>query len=151
MKTATDILWFLDGLAHVRGVSVELTMPYGAASPMHVQVEDEHGFVLDGRLSFEVAGEIVELERGDSLVIEAGSEHSYRVESQSGARWNAFTAQGKYAHFVRDVGRPAAPLGHPHTPPELTLADVVAITATAADHGIEIVGPPAQLPLRLAA
>ena len=151
MKTAPALLWFLDGLAHVRGVSVELTMPYGAASPMHVQDEDENVFVLDGRISFEVAGETVELSRGSSLVVPAGAEHSYRVESKSGARWTAFTAQGKYAHFVRDVGRPAAPLGHPPVPPELTLADVVAITAAAADHGIQIVGPPAQLPLRLAA
>lgn len=151
MKTPADTLWFLDGLAHVRGVSVELTMPHGAASPLHVQDEEEHVFVLDGRISFDVDGDTVELARGDSLVVPAGAEHAYRVESRSGARWTAFTPHGRYARFVRDVGRPASPLGHPPTPPELTLADVIAVTAAAADHGIEIVGPPAALPLRLAA
>jgi quercetin dioxygenase-like cupin family protein len=151
MKTAPDTLWFLDGLAHVRGVSVELTMPYGAASPMHVQDEDEHVFVLDGRVTFAIEDSTVELGRGDSLVVPAGTAHAYNVESRSGARWTAFTANGRYARFVREVGRPASPLGHPPAPPELTLSDVIAITAAAAGHGIEIVGPPAALPLRLAA
>jgi quercetin dioxygenase-like cupin family protein len=151
MHTAADTLWFLDGLARVRGVSVELTMPCGAASPMHIQDEDENVFVLDGRLEFEVEGETVELGRGDSFVVRAGSAHAYRVMSRSGARWSAFTANGRYARFVREVGRPTGPVGHPPTPPTLTLADVIAVTAAAADHGIEIVGPPAALPLRLAA
>jgi quercetin dioxygenase-like cupin family protein len=147
-----ETLWFLDGMARVRGAvagpgTVELTMPHGATAPLHVQDEDETVFVLDGRVEFEVEGETRELRAGDSLVVRAGDRHAYRVVSRSGARWEAFTPNGRYARFVQEIGRATGPAGHPPVAPRTSLHELVALTVAAAGHGIEIVGTPASLQL----
>ena len=149
MATTIDTgkaLRFLDGYASILigkatgGASVvELVMPQGSQSPDHIHDEDETIVLLGGDVTFRVDGGVVRADESGTVVLPQGVAHSYRVESAD-ARWLSITGGG-YEGFVRAVGRPldAPPAG------ELELATAVALTAAAAENGIEIVAPaPAQ-------
>ena len=152
LATDTYTLRYLDGLAHVAGdpaagetSTLEIAMPHGAMAPLHVHDEDEAVFVLEGRLSFYVGNDVVSVSAGDCFVAPRGLPHTYRVDSAEGARWQVVSTNGRYERFVETVGRPAgadalagpAPFG---------LVEAVAVTAAAADNGIEILAPAGVLP-----
>ena len=145
MATTTDTnttFRFLDGYASILigkatgGVSViELVMPEGAESPAHIHDEDETVVVLEGDVTFRVAGEPVQPDTHGTIALPRGVAHSYRVDSED-ARWLSVTA-GRYEEFVREVARPLdAPARE-----SLDLREAVAVTVAAARAGIEIVGP----------
>jgi quercetin dioxygenase-like cupin family protein len=119
---------------------VELTMPEGAASPLHVHDEDERVFLLQGRVTFTVGGEEVEAVPHTKLVLPAGIPHTYRVESAGRARWLVVTESGRFERFVRAVSRPASE----PAPLRTTLAEAVAFTVAAVENGIEILAPAAE-------
>lgn len=147
-----EALWFLDTLVTIRvsgrdgsdGVSVlEHRAPHADSAPMHVhRTEDEIFHLLEGRLRLAVDGAERHLDAGEIVLVPRGVPHTYRVESPDGARWLTITAGGGFEAFVREMARPAE---RPELPPRLVEpapAEVEALTAAAARHGIEIVGPP---------
>jgi hypothetical protein len=77
-----------------------------------------------------------------------GVPHTFRVSSPDRARWLVTSAPAGFEAFVRDYGELAARDELPvlDGPP-----DVERLVATAADHGIEILGPPGMLPSELPA
>jgi mannose-6-phosphate isomerase-like protein (cupin superfamily) len=149
---ATEQLWFLNNLVtvHVRhdesedGVSVlESLAPHGESPPLHVhRKEDELFHVLEGELRIRADDEDVMVGAGQSLLAPKGVPHTYRVESRTGARWLVITVGGNFERFVRAVGRQAE---GPRLPPQQgppTPDQVDALAVTAAQHEIELIGPP---------
>jgi quercetin dioxygenase-like cupin family protein len=126
------------------GVSVlEHRVPHGDSPPLHVhQTEDEIFQILDGDFRFVVDGREFRGGAGDIILAPKGKPHSYRVESAQGGHFLITTVGGDFERFVRAMSRPA----ERPTLPEPTGAPspdaIQALTAAAAQHGIQFVGPP---------
>jgi len=100
--------------------------------------------VLEGEFRVKVKDQEHQLGAGDVLLAPKGAPHTYRVESVQGGRCLTITARGAFERFVRAVSRPEErpELPEPAGPPS---ADAIqALRASAAKHGIELVGPPLQ-------
>jgi quercetin dioxygenase-like cupin family protein len=140
-------LWFLRNRVHIHisGLEteggfalLESTGPAGDHTPLHVHHLDDEGFyVLDGRLTLWAGDDEHVLRPGDSILAPRGVPHTLRVDED--ARWLVTSSPAGFEAFVRAVGTPdPAPLP---TPDELA--------RTAAQHGIDILGPPGMLPSKL--
>jgi quercetin dioxygenase-like cupin family protein len=53
--------------------------PPSQDKPAHQQDYEVVGFVISGRAELEIEGQVVRLEPGDSWVVPAGSQHTYRI------------------------------------------------------------------------
>lgn len=143
--------WFLNTLVAIRvsssdgqdGVSViDHRVSQGDASPLHIhRTEDEIFQILEGEFRVKVGGDELVLGPGAIALAPKGVPHCYRAESAGGGRFLTVTAHGDFERFVRAMGHPPERPGLPDQvapTPEL----IQALTATAAQHGIEIIGPP---------
>jgi quercetin dioxygenase-like cupin family protein len=148
--------WFFANLAHVRLSQqvagqmsvVEFAGPPGDMPPLHLHhTDDEAWYVLEGEMSFFVRGnEPTRIETGGIVFGPKGVPHTYRVEGEQDARWLAVCTPGDFERFVLAASRPAErPALPPHGDPP-NEQEVAAITALAAEHGIELLGPPGALP-----
>ena len=143
-------LRFLDTLVQLHathddcGISLlESRAPYGDSPPLHVHhTEDEAFLVLEGELRLAVGETELSLEAGQSTVAPRGVPHTYRVESEAGARWLVATAGGDFERFVRSLSRPAEGQEVPERSVPPTPEQAAALASAAAAHGIELVGPP---------
>src|SRR5262245_21109099 len=151
---AADQLWFLDSLVTIRvstldgpdGISVlDHRMPCGSSPPFHLhRTEDELFHILEGDFRLKVQDH--EQRAGPRTIVLApkGVPHTYRVESALGGRCLTITVRGDFERFVRAMSRPAERPKLPE-PAGLPSADAMkALRATAAQYGIEFVGPPLQ-------
>jgi uncharacterized cupin superfamily protein len=147
-------LWFQNSLVTIRvsaadgqdGISIlEHLVPYGFSPPLHLhRTEDEVFHVLEGEFRVKIKDKEHRLGAGDVLLAPKGVPHTYRVESPRGGRCLAITARGDFERFVQAVSRPAE---RPEMPPPAgppSAETVQALKASAAKHGIELVGPPLE-------
>jgi quercetin dioxygenase-like cupin family protein len=146
----TRTLRFLENVATIHLASdetlsgfsiVEMEGAQGNQPPLHSHRDDDEGFyVLDGKLRVWVGDRLLELEQGDYALAPHGIPHTYRVESGS-ARWLATSTDG-FDRFVAAVGVPAEGerLPDPDDP------DPERLAAIAAEHRIDLLGPPGALP-----
>jgi mannose-6-phosphate isomerase-like protein (cupin superfamily) len=153
-----DSYWFLDTLVrvHVRGEEtggrygvVESLAPSGHQPPPHVHHDDDEGFyVLEGEITLWAGEQETVLGPGEFLNAPRGVPHTFRVTSAEPARMLVTSAPARFDAFVRELGSPAPRDELPVVdgPP-----DVERLVATAARHGVEILGPPGMLPAQLAA
>lgn len=112
---------------------LDMIVPAGQMAPLHVHRAEEEGFYLpEGEATFYLPGREVTLRPGDFFLAPRGVPHTYRA-GEAGARWLVATTPAGFERFVAEV----AALDEP-TP------DVLA--AVAAEHQIEILGPPGMLP-----
>jgi quercetin dioxygenase-like cupin family protein len=110
-----------------------LEVPAGEMPPLHVHhLSDECFYVLSGEVTFYTPGNERTLRAGDFLLAPRGIPHTYRVGDEP-AHWLVISQPAGFERFAAAV----AELGAPD--PE-TLARV------AAEHDIEILGPPGTLP-----
>jgi mannose-6-phosphate isomerase-like protein (cupin superfamily) len=146
-------LWFLDTRVAVRvsyedgtdRISVlEHWAPYGDSPPLHLHIrEDEVFHILEGSMRFRIADAECDGVAGQTLIAPKGVPHTYRVESESGARWLTVTTGGDFERLVRAFSRAAErdglpePAGAPPSP-----ADAETLAAACRDYGIELLGPP---------
>jgi quercetin dioxygenase-like cupin family protein len=147
-------LWFLNSFVAIRvsnsegkdGISVlDHRVPHGDSPPMHLhRTEDEVFHVLEGEFRVSLDGKESQARTGDIFLAPKGIPHTYRAESLQGGRFLTITVKGDFERFVRILGRPAerAELPPPAGPP--SPETIQALAATAADYGIQIVGPPLQ-------
>ena len=152
--TATEArnIWFLGCLAtvHLSGEDtngrfslVEMLTPHGEQPPLHVHRDDDEGFyVIEGRVTLWYGDRRLELTGGDFALAPHGIPHTYRVESEQGARMLVTSSTAEFDRFVAEVGEPAAELRLP----DPAAPDIERLVAIAAEHGIEILGPPGTLP-----
>jgi quercetin dioxygenase-like cupin family protein len=145
-------LWFIDGLVriHVSGEEtdgqysvLENNVPHGDMPPLHIHHEEDEVFhVLDGEVTFFLPGREVPLTTGRTFLAPRGIPHTFRVESAR-ARLLVYCTPARFDGFVRAVSE-RAPVEE--LPPRGRPLDPEAFAATAADYGIEILGPPGTLP-----
>jgi quercetin dioxygenase-like cupin family protein len=141
--------WFFGGVTTIKagggatGGSVmvtEQTAPRGSGSPLHVHHnEHEWFYVLEGELTIWVDGTTVVAGAGSFVFGPRDVPHTFIVSSEQ-ARFLLVTEPGGFDGFVRALGEPAP--GHelppgPGDPPDMEL-----VMRAAAEHGLEILGPP---------
>jgi quercetin dioxygenase-like cupin family protein len=146
----TDI-WFLRNRVriHISGLQtdggfalLEATGPAGDHTPLHVHHLDDEGFyVLEGELTLWVGDDKHVLRAGEGMLAPRGVPHTLRV-GETDARWLVTSAPAGFEAFVRAVGTPE---------PTAALPDPSELARVAAEHGIEILGPPGMLPAELQA
>jgi quercetin dioxygenase-like cupin family protein len=144
-----EALWFLDFLATIKSTAdttngavsvIEHLGRRGAGSPMHVHHnEDEWWYVLDGELTIWVAGQIIEAPTGSFVFGPRHVPHTFMVSSDE-ARFLHVTEPGGFETFMRAFAEPARSQGLP--PMEMTPPDLERLLSVAAEHGIEVLGPP---------
>ncbi len=115
------------------GIVEMLEMPPGDMPPLHVHhAEDEGFYVLEGEVTIFQPGEQITLRAGEFAMTPRGVPHVYRV-GDAPARALVTSAPGGFERFV------AAVAALDDLSPET-------LTAVAAEHQIEILGPPGMLP-----
>jgi hypothetical protein len=114
--------------------------PRGSGSPLHVHHrEDEWFYVIEGQLTFWVGGDVIEAPAGSFVYGPRDVPHTFIVSSEQ-ARFLLVTEPGDFGGFVRALSKPAQRLAIPPAPTEPP--DMGAMTAIAAQYGLEILGPP---------
>ncbi|MFL5840113.1 MAG: quercetin 2,3-dioxygenase [Thermoleophilaceae bacterium] len=147
--TEGDALWFMGCLATVKstadktagGVAViEHLAPRGAGSPLHVHHrEDEWFYVIDGELTFWVGGTTIAAPAGAFVWGPRDVPHTFVVASDQ-ARFLLVTEPAGFEGFMRALAEPAQSLAIPPAPEGPP--DMEHVMSTAAEYGIEILGPP---------
>jgi quercetin dioxygenase-like cupin family protein len=144
-----EALWFLGQLVTIKSSSestagrvgvTETLAPRGSGSPLHVHHnEDEWFYVIEGELTFWVGGQVITAPAGSFAYGPREVPHTFIVSSEQ-ARFLLVVEPAGFEGFVRALGQPAQELVIP--PPATEPPDVAAMTALAAEYGIEILGPP---------
>ena len=144
-----EALWFMGMLVTIKASSettggrvavIEHRGPQGSGSPLHVHTrEDEWFYVTEGSLRFWVGGDVVEAGPGGFVFGPRGIPHTFEVASPE-ARFLLVTEPAGFEAFMRGAAVPAGALTLP--PPPEGPPDMPALLALAAEHGIEILGPP---------
>jgi quercetin dioxygenase-like cupin family protein len=141
----TDDLDFFGSRARIHASSadtghfalIEVLAPAGRQPPLHVHREDgESWYVLDGELIVWIGERTRTLRPGEFLFAPPKVPHTLRAGAE-GARYLLIVG-ARFEAFVRAV----AALGEP---------DPEQMTRVAAEHRIDILGPPGMLPSELAA
>ena len=115
------------------GVVDMLEVPAGHMPPLHVHhAEDEGFYVLKGEVTFYMPGVERTARAGDFVLAPRGVPHSYRVGDEP-CHWLVVSLPAGFERFVAAAS-------------ELEAPDADALAAIAAEHDIEILGPPGTLP-----
>jgi quercetin dioxygenase-like cupin family protein len=115
------------------GVVDMIEVPAGDMPPLHIHhAEDECFYVLKGEVTLYMPGDERVLGPGDFLLAPRGIPHTYRVGEEP-CHMLVVSQPAGFERFVAAV----ALLGEP---------DPETLTAVAAEHDIEILGPPGTLP-----
>ena len=112
---------------------VHMDMPAGEMPPLHVHHNEDEGFyVLGGELTLYLPGESVTLRSGDFFLAPRGVPHAYEA-GPDGARTLVSSVPSGFERFVEAVA------ALDELSPEI-------LGGVAAEHGIEILGPPGARP-----
>ena len=144
-----DARWFLEFLVTIKSSAqttdgrvavVEHLAPRGAGSPLHVHHrEDEWFYVIDGELTFWVGGQVINAPAGSFVYGPREIPHTFIVNSAE-ARFLLVTEPAGFENFLHALSEPAQTLTLP--PSSAEPPDPERMMATAAEYGIEILGPP---------
>ena len=150
-KLAADegtALWFTNTLVMVKAggpetkqrlTIVEILHPAGYAPPMHRHlVEDESFYIISGTALFESDGQRFTVQKGDFVFLPQGSTHTFLAGPEESFRSLVITVPAGFEIFAAEAGAPAARRELPEPEP----VDGPSLTAIAARHNIEIIGPP---------
>jgi quercetin dioxygenase-like cupin family protein len=137
--THTDELIFLGSRARILheggdfGVVDMIEVPAGDMPPPHIHhATDECFYVLKGEVTLYMPGEERSLRAGDFILAPRGVPHTYRVGDEP-CHWLVVSQPAGFERFVAAVA-------------ELEQPDPETLAAIAAEHDIEILGPPGTLP-----
>jgi mannose-6-phosphate isomerase-like protein (cupin superfamily) len=149
-----DAHWFLGDLVivHVSGDEtggrfslLEFLQPPGEWTPLHVRRDsDLTEYVLEGELTVYLPGRSFPLGPGECLNTPMNVPRTECVTSAGPVRVLDVSAPAGFEKFIAAAGEPAAELTLP--PPEQESPDFERLAALAAEHHIEILGPPGALP-----
>lgn len=140
--------WFLGSLvtvkvdgAHTRQklTILDFVNPPGFAPPVHRHlVEDEVFYIVSGRARFDCDGTVFDAAPGDFVFLPVGSTHTFLVGPDEPLHTLQITVPAGFEEFTAEAGTPATERVLPAPGP----VDPEALTAAAARHNIEILGPP---------
>jgi quercetin dioxygenase-like cupin family protein len=141
--------WFLSALGTIKSAAettggrvavTEWLAPQGHGSPLHVHHnEDEWFYVIEGELTFWVDGQVIQATAGSFLYGPRDVPHTFTVTSPE-ARFLLVTEPAGFEGFVRALSEPAQARTLP--PASVQPPALEQMMATAAEYGIEILGPP---------
>ena len=139
-------------IAHVSGDEtdgrfclLEFLQRPGEWTPLHVhRRSDETHFVLEGELTLHHPGETVVVGPGDCAYSPMNVPHTRHATSAEPVRALVVSSPAGFGEFVAAAGEPAAELVLP--PLDRTAPDIERMASLAAEHDIEILGPPGELP-----
>lgn len=117
---------------------VEVVEPPGAASPVHIHVEDETFCVLEGEYTVR-CGDLEAIAGPGTIVrLPRGIPHSHHVTGDGTARALMIFAPGGFDRYFAEAGTPTErrQLPAPAAP------DPARLTAIGERYGLQIVGPP---------
>jgi len=145
-----EAVWFLGSLVTMKATgaqtggrltAVEFVNPPGFAPPLHRHlVEDEAFYVLSGAVRFRCDGEEFAAGPGDFVLLPVGLPHTFIVGDAEPLRVLQITTPSGFEHFARQAGEPAGE----HRLPVPGPIDPALLGHAAAQHGIELLGPPPQ-------
>jgi quercetin dioxygenase-like cupin family protein len=145
--------WLLGSLAtvHVAGrrtedpcCVVEFLNPPDDMLPLHVHRSDQTTYLLEGEIIVYLPGESHVLGPGQCIYHPAGVRKTERVTSSAPARALDINAPAGFDRFIAAAGEKAS--SHSLPPLSDEPPDFERITALAAEHGIDILGPPGTMP-----
>ena len=144
--------WWIGMLATIKATAeqtggrytlVEILVPEGFASPLHVHHQEDEGFgILEGEMTFYVGDQTIKAQPGSFLFGPKGVPHAFTVDSGP-ARLLFVLSPGGFEDLVREMGEPARERtipAAPEAPPDE--AQMERMAAIAARYGNEILGPP---------
>ncbi|MBA3358819.1 MAG: quercetin 2,3-dioxygenase [Thermoleophilaceae bacterium] len=144
-----EAIWFLGVLATIKASKkttdgrvavIETLAPQGAGSPLHKHTrEDEWFYVTEGELTFWVDGKVIDAPAGSFVYGPRGVPHTFVVSSPE-ARFLLVAEPAGFEGFVLALSEPAQTLTLP--PDSVQPPPPEQLGATAAEYGIEILGPP---------
>jgi mannose-6-phosphate isomerase-like protein (cupin superfamily) len=124
---------------------VEFIQPPGEWTPLHVHVDsDQTQYVLEGELTVYLPGRSFVVGPRECINTPMNVPHTECVTSAGPARVLDVNAPAGFDEFVAAAGEPAKELTLPPSnrpPPEIER-----LAALAAEHHIELLGPPGSLP-----
>jgi quercetin dioxygenase-like cupin family protein len=133
--SATHELTFLGSRARIlaEGVVEMLEMPAGDIPPLHVHHSEDEGFyVIEGELTLFTPGVERTVGPGEFVLAPRGIPHSYRVGDKP-CHVLVLSQPAGFERFVAAVS-------------ELDEPDPARVGLIAAEHDIEILGPPGTMP-----
>ncbi len=110
--------------------------------PLHVHhKEDEAWYVLEGQMTFYVAGAVFKAPTGAFVFGPRGVPHTFTVDVEP-TRVLVFASPGGFEKFALDLGHPATN----NVPPTgLSIPGPEVLGPVAERYGIEVVGPPIRV------
>jgi mannose-6-phosphate isomerase-like protein (cupin superfamily) len=146
--------WFYGDLVtvHVSGEEtggrfcvVEFVQPPDEWTPLHVHRDaDQTQYVLEGELTVYLPGRSLVLGPGDCINTPKNVPHTEHVTSSGPTRVLDVNAPAGFDGFIARAGEPAGELRLPTA--DAPAPDVERLAAIAAEHRIELLGPPGDLP-----
>ena len=142
-------LWMLGGLYEVKvagdetggaATIIEMTLPVGTGPPPHTHPGGESVYVLEGRLRYNIDGDVVEGGPGSFFYIPAGVVENFEPIGDGPTRLLVIYTPGGIDKFFSEAGEIAATRTIP--PPPESPPDLNAIVATGAKYGMDIQLPP---------
>jgi quercetin dioxygenase-like cupin family protein len=143
-----EAYWFFGNLAVIKTTAddtagqltiVEITAPPGLEVPLHVHRRDDEGFwILEGDVTFEVGGNVIEAHAGDYLFGPRDIPHRYTV-GNDGCRMLFITVPGGLEDLIRDTSEPAPSRTLPPPPKPPDPAEMERLSALVAKRGYEFV------------
>ena len=144
-------LWFMGTLVRIlldgettggRFAVIDLTVPKGAAPPLHSHPQDETFYVLDGELTMWVDDDARPCRAGAIAFAPGGSPHTWRVESDT-ARMLVLSTPAGIDDYFRALAEPAVwPWLQP--PPDGPRVPVERIEEVERSLGVIRQGPPPE-------
>ncbi len=123
-----------DRFALVECLAFQSTEP-----PLHIHHrEDEAWYVLDGKMTFYVADQVVEATAGCFVFAPRGIPHTFTVDVEP-TRVLVFASPAGFEHFALELGQPAT---DDNPPADLAVPSPEVLGPVAERYGIEVVGPP---------
>ena len=143
-------LWFLGNLVTLKATGAdtrgrltvaEFVNPAGFAPPLHRHLEeDEMFYLLSGTAEFRCDGQAFQAGAGDFVLLPVGLPHTFLVGTDEPLRALQITTPSGFEHFAAAAGEPA----RQRRLPAPALVDPAALGRAAAQHAIELLGPPPQ-------
>jgi mannose-6-phosphate isomerase-like protein (cupin superfamily) len=153
-KTKKSAYWFYGDLVivHVSGAEtdgrfclLEFLQPAGEWTPLHVhKTSDQTQYVLEGELTVYLPDRSVVLGAGECVNTPMNVPHTEHVTSAGPARVLDVNVPAGFDEFIARAGEPAAKLSPPGA--NGPAPDVERLAAIAAEHRIELLGPPGERP-----
>ena len=155
MSNATEkYFWYLSSLATIQVSAqaggdqlsvIEQRARKGYSPPLHLhRTQDEVFQVIEGEFRLQVADQEHHLKAGEFMLIPKGVPHTSLVESAEAGRWVTIMIGADFENFVRAAARPAERNEIPPYGEETSPENMLTLTMTAAQFGLEIVGPALQ-------